>query len=315
MRALVVGGAGVLGSSLVEMLVEKGFDVKVVDVVRREEAWRLEAVIDRIEYVWKSVFDLDREDVEGVDLVVHSMAQADRPLGDTSPYHTVHDNVLSTLRVLEAVRRLGRRPVVIYPSSLNEYYGHTGVIDEETPPKPASVYGFSKAAASMLVETYRRAYGVPTIVTIVGSAFSKRMRSDELVAKLVIYGLKGRRLKLRSPHARRLWTYGGDVVEFYARLVERLDEFVGMRLICAGNRGDEVVSNVELAERVRRLVPTLEYELGEYEPGELVDGRPVCPRVNAERTRRLLNWRPRYSLDEGLAEVVEWFRGNLWRYV
>jgi dTDP-D-glucose 4,6-dehydratase len=76
-----------------------------------------------------------------------------------------------------------------------------------------------------------------------------------------------------------------------------------------------VVTNVELAEIIKGFIPTLEYELGDYEPGELINGKPVRFAINSERARKLLNWQPQYTLEEGLARTIEWFRNNLHYYV
>jgi nucleoside-diphosphate-sugar epimerase/intein/homing endonuclease len=143
--------------------------------------------------------------------------------------------------------------------------------------------------------------------------------SDELPHRLIIYGLLGKPFKLRSPYASRLWSYIEDAGSFYVKLVEKImdepDAVVGKVLILAGNKGDRVVTNVELAELIRGFIPTLEYELGEYEPGELINGKPVHFTINSERTRKLLNWQPQYTLEEGLARTIEWFKQNLHYYV
>ncbi len=76
-----------------------------------------------------------------------------------------------------------------------------------------------------------------------------------------------------------------------------------------------MVTNVELAELIRGFIPALEYEPGEYEPGELINGKPVHFTINSERTRKLLNWQPQYTLEEGLARTIEWFKQNLHYYV
>ncbi len=313
MRVLITGGAGVLGSALAEFLLDKGYSIRVVDIVKKEEAWRLGEVIDSVEYVWKAVEDLEKSDLEGCDLIIHCAAQPDRPLGNYSPLYTVYDNVIPTLHLLELSKKLSNKPYLIYPSSLNEYYG-LSFVNERTSPKPSSIYGFSKAAASMLFETYHLEYGLKTIVTVVGSAFGKRMRSDELIAKLIIYGLKGRKFILKSPESKRLWCYSKDVLNFYEKLLQHLDECVGKRLICAGNKGDEILTNVQLAEKVKKFVP-LEYTLGDYEPGELIDGKPVDFKIDGSYTRNLLGWKPKYSVDEGLKETVDWFKQNIWRYL
>ena len=317
MKIWICGIAGVLGSSLAEFLVSKGFDVVGNDIVRFEEAWRLENVRDRIRYVWKSTLDISRSDVKDVDVIVDaSLAVTDRPLGTSSPFHTVLGNVLPALRLLEVVKKLDRKPVLIYPSSFNALYGRVGeVYTEDTPVAPASVYGWTKAAVEELYRTYYRAYKIPIIITRVGSCFGEKGRSDELPHKLIIHCLLNKSFTLKSPYAKRLWTYIGDVLEFYEKVLNKLSDLIGLTLICAGNKGDKVVTNLELATLIKKLTKSdIEIKLGDYEPGELINGKPIDFKVDASKTRKLLNWEPKHTLEEGLTKTIEWFRKNIHRY-
>jgi Nucleoside-diphosphate-sugar epimerases len=317
-KALVAGGAGVLGSNLSWLLLKKGYQVTVMDIVRREEAWRLAdlGVLDNVNYVWKNVADVTADDVKGYDLVIDcAIGYADRPMGISSPTSVMLGNLLPPLRLLEALRLAGFKGYAIYPSSFNALYGHkTGAIFSEfTPPLPNNVYGWTKGAAELLYHSYRRQYGLRTLVTRVGSAFGPRGRSDELPHRLIIYGLLGKRFTLRSPYAKRVWTYAEDVIGFYDRLLERLDDVYEssvFTLHLVGNKGDEVTTNVELAKRVKKYVPSLDWVEGEYEPGE----KDVDFTYDSTLTRTLLKWSPQFSLDEGIERTVAWFKENLWRY-
>jgi len=317
-KALVAGGAGVLGSNLSWLLLRKGYQVTVMDIVRREEAWRLAdlEVLGDVNYVWKNVADVTADDVKGYDIVIDcAIGYADRPMGISSPTSVMLGNLLPPLRLLEALRQADFKGYAIYPSSFNALYGHrTGaVFSEFTPPLPNNVYGWTKGAAELLYHSYRRQYGLRTLVTRVGSAFGPRGRSDELPHRLIIYGLLGKRFTLRSPYAKRVWTYAEDAIGFYDRLLERLDDVYEsgvFTLHLVGNKGDEVTTNVELAKRVKKYVPSLDWVEGEYEPGE----RDVDFTYDSTLTRTLLKWSPQFSLDEGIERTVAWFKENLWRY-
>jgi len=276
LKALIAGGAGVLGSSLSWLLLRKGYQVTVMDIVRREEAWRLAdlEVLGDVNYVWKNVADVTADDVKGYDIVIDcAIGYADRPMGISSPTSVMFGNLLPPLRLLEALRLADFKGYAIYPSSFNALYGHMpgALFSEFSPPLPNNVYGWTKAATELLYRSYRRQYGLRTLVTRVGSAFGPRGRSDELPHRLIIYGLLGKRFTLRSPHAKRVWTYSEDAIGFYDRLLERLDDVYEsgvFTLHLVGNKGDEVTTNVELAKRVKKYVPGLDWVEGEYEPGE-----------------------------------------------
>lgn len=322
MRVLITGGAGVLGSNLVELLVKKGHDVSVMDIVRAEDAWRLNSVIDSIKYLWRSLNDVSRKVIKDVDLIIDcAIGSADRPFGIESPHHTTYGNIFPPLHLLEAVRGLsGKRPLIIYPSSFNALYGH-GEIEyhEGLLPNPSSLYGWTKASSEMLYLTYYRSYNIPVVVTRTGSAFGPRGRSDELIHKLIIYALNNANFYLRSPHAKRLWTYAKDVVHFYDRLINRLenepDEIIGKILHVAGNKNDEIIENIKVAKKIKELTNSgMKIIEGEYEPGEIVNGNPISFNINSSITRKLLKWGPEYTLEDGLKETITWFEHNLWRY-
>ncbi len=317
MKVFITGIGGVLGSTLAKTLLKEGYEVKGNDLLRIEEAWKLEGIKKDIEYLWKSSVDLDTKDLSGADVVIDcALGSADRPFGIDSPTQTVLANLLPPLRVLETIKRMEEKPVAIYPSSFNVFYGHEPtVINEKHHPLSSSVYGWTKACAEHLYQTYHKAYGIPTIVTRVGSAFGPKMRSDELVGRLIIYALKNKEFYLRSPEAKRLWCYAEDVVELYKKLVKVAPDHVGKIYHCAGNKGNEILTNVELANRIKNLTNS-EFVItpGHYEAGEIVNGVPVDFGVDSAFTMKTLGWYPNHTVNDGLVKTISWFEENLHRY-
>jgi nucleoside-diphosphate-sugar epimerase len=317
MKVFITGIAGVLGSNLAKMLVTKGYNVEGCDILRRDEAWRLQPILNEIKYHWKSTLDLFSE-LDRMDIVFDcGIGTADRPFGNQSPIQTTLGNIMPPQSLLDKISRMSRKPTIIYPSSFNSLYGHVGgIYSEDTSQYPTSIYGWTKASVEQLYTAYRIMYGLPIILTRVGSAYGEGMRSDELIAKLIIHSLlEKRRFNLRSPRAKRLWTYSADVLTFYERLLENLDQCIGATLHCAGNVNDEVVENIEIAKKITSSTGTsMEVFEDEYEPGEIVYGEPINFSINSTKTRELIGWSPRFSLDEGIKRTINWFKSNLHHY-
>lgn len=312
---MILGAAGVLGSALTEKFLNMGFELICLDVCRINEAWRLNNVRDAIEYNWKGSNDLQSDDVRGVDVIVDGgLGVADRPLGNMSPAYTLAANVHPPLQVLETIKHLEtKKPVVIYPSSFNALYGHPNesIYDSKMLPNSSSLYGWTKAAVELLYMTYFRAYGVPYVITRVGSGYGPRMRSDELPARLILDILRGNDLIVRSPSSKRLWTYIDDITHFYEELVKNLSKYIGQTLHCAGNAKNEIVTNMSLAKLIVGIgKKDTVIGTGTYEPGELIDGKPLSFSVDTSSPL----WKPQHSLEQGMTRTYEWFERNITRY-
>lgn len=316
MKVLILGAAGVLGSALIEKFLSMGFSVRCLDVCRIDEAWRLNDIGRAIEYVWKASSDLLTDDLRGIDVIVDGgLGVADRPLGNSSPSYTLTTNVHPSLQILETIRHLsGKKPIVIYPSSFNALYGHRNgsKYSPKMLPNPSSLYGWTKAAVELLYMTYHKAHDIPYVITRVGSGYGPRMRSDEFPARVMLNILRGKDLIVRSPNARRLWTYIGDIIDFYGKLMDDLGSYTGQILHCAGNVGDEIVTNMSLARLIAKIGRKhVGIRSGEYEPGEFVDGKPISFGVD----NRSPLWKPRFTLRQGMTKTYEWFEQNLFRYI
>lgn len=332
-KVLITGGNGVLGSSLSEMLLKMGDEVIVTDITRVDECWRLieKGILDQIEYKWKASQDLSYMDLKGIDLVIDcAIGFPDRPFGNESPRAAIKANTDPAVGLLECIRKLSEPPAIIYPSSFNALYGNHGSYDENTYVNPTSIYGWTKAAVEQLYRTYHYSFNIPIMITRVGSSYGEMMRTDELIAKLIISNLQSHEFSLRSPHSKRLWTYLGDVVGLYETIVKRSDyghnadflniiETKNSVINVGGNLGDQILSNVEVCKLIGEVMDSdLQITLEDYyEPGEMIKDRPVEFTVDPSWSRKLLGRAPEYTLRDGFKRTAEWFtdrynRVSLW---
>lgn len=324
---LITGGEGVLGSSLANFFLKSNNEVTLIDFVRKEECTRLKSfgILDQVDYIWKSSLDISVQDIEKIDMIFDcAIGFPDRPFGTDSPRSGIYGNLSPAIGLLEAVRHASNKPTLVYPSSFNALYGYSGTYNELTPTNPTSIYGWTKAAVETLYLTYYRSFGIPIIITRVGSSYGEMMRTDELVARLIMKGLRSEKFLLRSPKSKRLWTYIGDVIGAYSALVKQSDygkseqflnelKELNLCLNIAGNLGDKVVNNEELSSIIGEITGFRDNILSsdKYEPGELLNGNPISFGFDAERTRKILKWKPTYSLNEGISKTTEWFRNNI----
>jgi UDP-glucose 4-epimerase len=180
MRVLVTGGAGFIGSHIVDRLVRDGYRVRVIDNL---SSGRLENIKHHLESNSIELIIGDLKDpqialraVEGVDTVFHFAANPEVRVSTTNPEIHFNENIVATFNLLEAMGRKNVKELVFASSS--SVYGEPEEIpvDENAPIRPVSVYGASKAACEALIHAYTKLYGVKAVVLRYANVVGPRLR-------------------------------------------------------------------------------------------------------------------------------------------
>jgi dTDP-glucose 4,6-dehydratase len=309
-HVLVTGGAGFIGSHLVDLLLADGRRrVTVVDRLSlggsRMNVAHHEGD-ERFRFVWGDVADpgvVAAVVDDGVDAVIHAAAEAhvDRSIDD--PRAFFESNVLGTQAVLEAVRRAGVRMLMI---STDEVYGpgdaDGGLFDEDAPMRPHSPYAASKAAADLACQAYTATFDADVTVVRGTNAFGPR-QIERVVPTYAVNALERRPVPVYGEgRQRREFLYVEDWARAVITVLERGDRGV------IYNVGDGYeLENRELAERICDLAGA---------DRSLITSVPDRPGhdfrygVRADRLRSL-GWRRETSFDDALATTVAWYRDNL----
>uniref|UniRef100_A0A7C4BCD8 SDR family NAD(P)-dependent oxidoreductase n=1 Tax=Ignisphaera aggregans TaxID=334771 RepID=A0A7C4BCD8_9CREN len=180
MGVLVTGGAGFIGSHLVDRLVRGGHKVRVVDNLSSGsvESLRHHLEAGTIEFVVGDLKDhqVALRAVEGVDVVFHFAANPEVRVSTTNPEIHFNENVVATFNLLEAMRKSNVKEMVFASSS--SVYGEPEEIpvDENAPIRPVSVYGASKAACEALIHAYSKLYGIKAIILRYANVVGSRLR-------------------------------------------------------------------------------------------------------------------------------------------
>jgi dTDP-glucose 4,6-dehydratase len=310
---LVTGGAGFIGSHLVDaLLAEPGRRVTVLDRLSiggsRANLEQHDAD-GRCTFVLGDVNDAElvRGLVDGVDAVIHAAAEAhvDRSIDEVRGF--LDTNLMGTQTVLEAVRAAGVRMLMI---STDEVYGagstDGGVFAEDAPVAPRSPYALSKAAADLLCGVYRTTYGVDVTVVRGTNAYGPR-QIERVIPTFTICALE----RLPVP----VYANGEERREFlHVRDWSRAALAVlahGESGVVYNIGGGTEISNLALAERIVELVGA---------PRDLITFVPDRPghdfRYGVSDARvRALGWSPAIGFDDGLADAVAWYRDHRdWLY-
>ena len=307
--ALVTGGAGFIGSHVVDLLLAEGWRVTVVDNFDPFYARRLklENVAPHRAHAGYRLAEIDIRDAEALDaglrddydVMVHLAAKAGvRPsIEDPLAYQAV--NVLGTQNLLQFARRRGIGQFV-FASSSSVYGVNPHVPWTETEPLlPISPYASTKLSGEMLGHVYAHLYGMRFVALRLFTVYGPRQRPDLAIRKFATRMLRGEPVQLYGTgETRRDYTYVADTVRGILAAVDY--DASDYELINLGN--NHAVSLVELVRALERVLgTTARIEWLPDQPGDV-------PQTWADvsKAERLLGYAPATPLDDGLRAVADW---------
>jgi UDP-glucose 4-epimerase len=312
MRALVTGGAGFIGSVLVDRLLAEGHHVDVVDNLATGTLANL-ADARRSQEGRMTFHQLDVRSPDVAELVnrcrpeviFHLAAQADVRVSVSDPVFDAEVNVIGSLRVLEAARASGARKV-IFASSGGTIFGDPAPEDlpvrESYPQQPLSPYGVSKKVVGDYLYAYRELHELEFTALALANVYGPRQDPHGEAGVVAIFAghlLSGQPCTIFGDGAQtRDFVYVDDVVDAFARASDR-----GGGLLLNVGTGDET--------SVNELYAVMAAKAGVDQPAQLAPARPGELQRSALDPGRAgihLGWKPWTSLDEGVAATVEWFR-------
>lgn len=308
MRVLVTGGAGFIGSHLCERLLSEGETVFCVDNLCTGDRRNVASLENhpRFEFILADVTSpLSME----VDAVAHLASPASPVDYGRLVVETMMANSLGTYNTLELARKNRARYLL---ASTSEVYGDPlkvpqdeGYFGNVNPVGPRACYDESKRFAEALTSSYRRLYGLETVILRIFNTFGPRMRREDgrVIPNFIQQAIAGEPITVYGDGSQtRSFCYVDDLVEGIVAAL-RSPRAVG-EVINLGN--DREMTILELAEKVRDMLSSPSQIT--YLP--LPEDDPQRRRPELTKARTLLGWEPRTSLEDGLRKVVEWFRDN-----
>ncbi|VWA42936.1 GDP-mannose 4,6-dehydratase [Bacillus altitudinis] len=310
-NVFVTGCTGLLGSYLVKELIDQGANVTglVRDQVPRSNLYQggqfekmnvVQGALEDMQTIERALGEYE------IDTVFHLAAQAIVGVANRHPVSTFEANILGTWNVLEACRRQPLIKRVIVASS-DKAYGDQEQLpyDEDMPLNGKHPYDVSKSCADLISHTYYNTYGLPVCITRCGNLYGGGdLNFNRIIPQTIQLVLEGKAPEIRSDGTFiRDYFYIEDAVKAYLLLAEKMEE--------KGLAGEAFNFSNEIQLTVLELVDKILKAMGsELKPRILNQGTHEIKHqyLSAEKARKLLDWKPDYSIDEGLEKTIEWYR-------
>jgi nucleoside-diphosphate-sugar epimerase len=306
-KYVVTGGAGFIGSHLVEELLRRNETVRIADNFSTGRRENLPPPAANVELVEGDLADPEvaRRAVAGCDFVVHQAAIPSVPRSIHDPMTSHRANVEGLLQVLLASRDAGVKRVVFAGSS--SVYGDTAVLPkrEDMRPNPLSPYALQKLIGEQYLQQFTRHYGLETVTTRYFNVFGPRQQPGSPysgVISLFIDALAAGRAPTIHGDGKqtRDFTYVGDVVQGVLRACQAPNVAGEVMNVAAGGR----VSLLELVRQLQLILGSnVEPIFGPTREGDVRDSQ-----ADIFKARRLLGFEPSVPFDEGLRRTVAWHR-------
>jgi dTDP-glucose 4,6-dehydratase len=312
-KVLVTGAGGFIGSRLVEKLTLNGARVRAfVRYTSRAEIGLLKQlpseILTNIEIIRGDLRDFNavEQAAKGVDTIFHLGALISIPYSYVHPVETVQTNVIGTMNILEACRKVGAKLV---HTSTSEVYG-TALrvpIDEEHPLQGQSPYSASKIGADKLVESYWRSFGVPAITIRPFNTYGPGQSNRAVIPTIITQALSGDVVRLGNLEAIRDFTYLDDTVEGF--LLGGQAELWDGETYNLGT-GEEITIGAvaELIFKIMGKQPEIKVEPSRLRPEKSEVMRLISDNRKASMN---LNWQPKVGIEEGLRRTIEWISAHL----
>lgn len=317
-KMLVTGADGFIGSHLVEKLVEEGHKIRAFAYYNSFNTWGWldtlhKEILNEIEVFIGDIRDPNgvKESMKGIDEVYHLAALIAIPFSYHSPDSYVDTNIKGTLNVLQAARDLDTSRILV--TSTSEVYGTAQYvpIDEKHPFQGQSPYSATKIGADRIAESFYRSFDMPITIVRPFNTYGPRQSARAVIPTIITQLLAGKKeIKLGSLTPTRDFNYVKDTVQGFidiAKSINTIGEEINIATqqeIAIGELAQEMINQINPNARIICEEERLRPEKSEV--NRLLGSN--------EKIKRMTNWRSSYTLEQGLAETIEWIRNNLDKY-
>jgi len=309
-KVLITGGTGFVGANLVRKLVNEGYDVYVIHR-KSSNMWRLEDIKKTFTSI---VCDLMERDslfkiIETIkpDFIIHLAIYGGLP-GQKDEHITMDTNLKGTINLVEALESIDYK-CFINTGSSSEYGPKNCPMSEDLVCNPINIYGVAKLAATNYCNYVARIKNRCIGTLRLFSPFGDFEEKGRLIPHLITNIIDGNDVKLANPKAVRDFIYIDDVIDLYLKILANPEKLKGEVF----NVG---LGTQECIEYIAKTVKNIEESPSNLVFGAL-DGRCSDTEMwfsDNKKVKETFNWKPQFTIEDGLKKSIKWFRDNIHLY-
>lgn len=308
MKVLVTGGAGFIGSHVVDGFIQAGHEVSVIDNLWEHGGGKLENINPRANFYKMDIRDEDVSRVfqqEQPEVICHLAAQHSVKISTDDPAHDANVNILGLINLLQNATRFGTRKIVFSSSGATYGTADEMPVDENTPQHPESPYGTSKMTGELYLRCWNSMHGLDFTILRYGNVYGPR---QDPLGEAGVIAIFARQILCEEPvridwdgEQQKDYVYVGDVAR--ANLLAVTSGSQEAYCIASG-QGTSV--NTLYRKLVTEIGHEVEIRRAPKRPGDI-----YLTYFDCTKARQQLGWQAEVSLDDGLRQTVDFFRERL----
>jgi len=308
-RVLITGGTGFIGANFVRKFIERGDEVHIT-IRKDSNLWRINDIQKKI---FMHIADItDKTAVDDIfklvnpQIVLHFAAHGAGSAKDRNDVGgTVAINLLGTINLADAFAEFGGRCFINVGSS-SEYGKKDHPISEDNVLAPESLYGITKAAATLYCSTLAKQKNLPMVTLRLFSPFGYFEGEGRLMHTIVNAALSSKKFEAPSPHIVRDSLFIDEVVNAFDLAIRNIQKIKGEVINIASGEQHSVAEIVAIVQKITGL----KFEVI-YGNIPLMQSEPKMWVADISKAKRLLEWQSAHTFEEGLKKYVQWSRGNI----
>lgn len=311
-KILITGVTGFVGANLLRKLIDSKNDIHII-IRSTSNLWRINDIIDKVN---THVCDLtNRESVEELLLkikpqIIFHLAVYGGYQFQKESLKIINTNLIGTINLLDACCKIGFE-CFINTGSSSEYGLKNKPMSENDLLEPINNYGIAKAAATLYCQAIGRKKNLPIFTLRLFSPYGYYDGPARLIPYIIISCLKNKELKIFKPDRVRDFVFIEDVIKSYFIIVEKRENLLPGDIF---NIGSGKQYTVEEIFRIIKKLTNIQKRLLLEETKNDEHNIPKIWKANIEKSKKYLNWTPKYFIENGLKKTIKWFRDHLYLY-